>query len=416
MVGINGKTWHDLTVSDINAFIVDIDQRESFFFEFKSDEIKPNKFIREICALANTYGGYVFIGLADDKKIQGCSAWTEERINASIKNGITPIPAFDIKSFTIGGKSLLIIKVDEGSEPPYITNNGEILIRISSSSCVVKDSSVLNWLIQKNRYSLKRIEEKITIPKIQDELDIIFGYIDIGFEITISDIDMSRSLFLSADLDGIASELNKPQNTISLYRIGNEIVYSSGSVSSSNGFIPAHMHNFMVIMPDGSAKMRLLIFSNDKNSKNVNLGMLESVLSEYRKIYKGIMGNLLPDSFIYAKRYEELNVLKQFQPTVKFETQDDRYVESAQELNDRLKEARKLDESKRGVFTALTNSRIPPTGLQNVDIKQIENWGYSITCDDIIDALIHSSFMVMGMGNDQLRALEETSNKESENK
>ena len=413
MIGINGKSWHDLTATDVKCFVDDTDQKESFFFEFKTDDVRPNKVIREITAFANTYGGYIFIGLTDTKDIYGCSQWTEERLNTTIKDCITPIPIFDIKQFTIDGKLLLVLKVDEGPEPPYVTNKGEILIRISSSTSVITDSSKLSWLIHKSEHSLEQIEKRISIPKIQENLDIIFGYIDIGFTITIGDVDAAKELLLSADLDGIAAELSNPSNTISLYRMGDQIVYSSGSISS-NGFVPVHMHNFLIILPDGSAKMRLLIFNNNLDSKSVNLGMLESVLSEYKKVYKSIMGSLLPDKFIYAKRYEELTVLKQFQPIVIFETQNEQFVDKAKELNNSLDYARKLDQKQRGVFTALTDSRIPPTGLQYIDKEQLEKWSCSYTCDDIIDSLIHSSFMLMSIGNNQQKVLE--SIKDSDNR
>lgn len=82
MLGINGKQWNDIQWTDVEEFLNEIE--ESFFFEFKKDEVSGAKLIKEIAALANTYGGYVFLGVSDDKKIEGCQKWDEQRIHATI--------------------------------------------------------------------------------------------------------------------------------------------------------------------------------------------------------------------------------------------------------------------------------------------------------------------------------------------
>ena len=61
MLGINGKQWNDIQWTDVEEFLNEIE--ESFFFEFKKDEVSGAKLIKEIAALANTYGGYVFLGV-----------------------------------------------------------------------------------------------------------------------------------------------------------------------------------------------------------------------------------------------------------------------------------------------------------------------------------------------------------------
>lgn len=61
------KEWRKLTVIDIENVIKT--EEESFYFEFKDDQVDTKKMAEEISALANTYGGYVFIGVSDDKEI-----------------------------------------------------------------------------------------------------------------------------------------------------------------------------------------------------------------------------------------------------------------------------------------------------------------------------------------------------------
>ena len=113
MINIRGRQWNELTAVDIEKAIEEND--ESFFFEYKEDAVQPKKLIEEISAFANTYGGYIFVGVADDKKITGCSQWNEQRIHITIHESMSPVPSCDIKRFVLSGnKVVFVIKVDEG--------------------------------------------------------------------------------------------------------------------------------------------------------------------------------------------------------------------------------------------------------------------------------------------------------------
>jgi len=183
MININDIPWESLTYSDIEKSLSSID--ESFFFEFKEDKVQPSKIAEEVSAFSNTFGGYMFLGVDDDKKINGCEEWNEQRIYTVMHDSITPLPHFDVKRFENEmGIVVYVIRIDEGPETPYITNKGHIYERVSSSSCVVKDASKLTQLYIKRLDRLKDIERKITIHPIETgKSDNIIGYIDIGFDV-----------------------------------------------------------------------------------------------------------------------------------------------------------------------------------------------------------------------------------------
>ena len=138
MININGKEWNKLAASDIQAVISGQDFDESFYFELKDDKVSNKKLMEEVSAFANTFGGYIFLGVTDQKQIEGCTEWNEQRIHTTIHDSITPTPSFDVKRFTIDTKIVYVIRVDEGSEPPYITSSGKIYERLSSGSFVIK--------------------------------------------------------------------------------------------------------------------------------------------------------------------------------------------------------------------------------------------------------------------------------------
>jgi len=160
MININGKDWFDLTPSDVQTILNEQDTNESFFFEFKDDRVTTKKLIEEVSAFANTFGGYIFLGISDDKEILGCSDWDEQRIHTTIHDSITPIPSFDIKKFTYDSNIIYVIKIDEGIEPPYITSNGKIYERISSGSFVVNNSTRLSQMYVKREQLLENMEKK----------------------------------------------------------------------------------------------------------------------------------------------------------------------------------------------------------------------------------------------------------------
>lgn len=160
MLNINGAEWLKLKPSDIQTVISEQDFDESFFFEFKDDKVSNKKIQEEVSAFANTFGGYIFLGISDDKQIKGCSEWNEQRIHTLIYDAITPTPSFDVKKFTLDAGTVYVVRIDEGAEPPYITSNGKIYERLSSGSFPIKDSFKLLQIYNKREQLLKKQRKK----------------------------------------------------------------------------------------------------------------------------------------------------------------------------------------------------------------------------------------------------------------
>ena len=67
----------------------------------------------------------------------------------------------------IDGKTVLVIKIEEGPLPPYITTDGKICERVSSGSMLIKDSAKLSQLYAKHKDQLRRLENKIGHEDLQ---------------------------------------------------------------------------------------------------------------------------------------------------------------------------------------------------------------------------------------------------------
>lgn len=400
MVNINGKEWDKLTITDIQTMLSEQDFDESFYYELKDDKVSPRKIMEEISAFSNTFGGYIFIGVSNDKQIVGCTEWNEQRIHSSIHDSITPTPSFDVKKFSCEGKLIYVIKIEEGDEPPYITNNGKIYERLSSGSFTIKDSVKLSQIYSKREQLLSKMEKKISIPPLTANVVTIYGYIDIGFSVVPSNMQTAFDIFNNVDLNAIVKDIPTTGTTYNIIRIGNSVVYTPGGLSTNDGKLPAHTNNFIEIMADGSARMRILLINNDANDNSVNMTNSMALINIFRDTYNQIMGELFPYKVAYAKKYESLTVLRQFEPVMYYTADILALHPELREKNDKMIQRLRIQRENLGVDKVVTDDRIPKTGLYTIDKRNMENWGIDYTAEAFIDMLFYSSFATLGLIDD----------------
>lgn len=396
MLQINGKEWNKLVSVDIKNALNDID--ESFFYEFKEDQVSKADLIKEISAFSNTYGGYIFIGVSDDKIIKGCNDWNEERILNVIRDSLSPIPDFDVKRFEFeDGSTVLVIRINEGSQPPYITNKGLIYERISSGSCVVKESSRLIQMYQKRADQLRNIENKISISEIKDNINNLYGYIDMGFVIGCRNTDALEERFWNIILEEVRDFFDDV-NPVNISRIGESIIVtcSEAFMRSINGdklAMPAGVNNFIEIMKDGSVRMRFILASDNNSEQNISMASAILLHGKFKEVYSYIFKEELSSNFIYAKYYEKLKIIKQFHPILFYENE----VRDAD--SDTLNNYRKALENhirQTGNDIVITDDRIPKIGFYYIDRYYFENNGLEFSEKEIIDVLFGSRFVFMG--------------------
>ncbi len=395
MININEKSWDKLRITDIYQLLKS-DDDETFFFEYKNDDVGPKKLVEEISAFANTYGGYILIGIEDDKSISGCKKWNEQRIHITIHNGITPIPSFDVKKFKTKNKEIIyIIKIDEGVLPPYITNSGKIYERVSSGSFPVNDSIKLTQLYYKREDQFKKIESKIGIETLNDNQNLasnFCGYLDLGFSLTCNNLLEFQKYFFNINLEEIAKVIKKKNSNFSISRVGHSIIVSIGlAESKQNGetlLCPAGIHNFIEIMCDGSIKCRVVLCSDD--TKKVKINQLLLIPDDYANIYKLIVGNDFYKSFINAYKYEKLTVLKQFIPYFSFEQNEKNVFDKL--FNRHIE--------KYGNNLIITSNRIPKIGFTCIDKKYFNDCKLSYNNENLISQLFGTAHLFLGFIDD----------------
>lgn len=398
MININNKIWDKLRLKDIEKYLDTIDDDETFFIEFKEENIRNTQLTKEISAFANSFGGYILLGVNDSKKIVGCSnIWTELKINTIICNGISPTPHFDIKKFDLkNSKKLYIIKVEEGTNPPYITNDGYIYHRVSSSSDRVKDANTLNNLYLRNQNNIKKIEDKIYIPEISGTIpNNLCGYIDFGFSLTSKNIEKTKEKVRKADIEKISEKLKDYKQKYSISKVGYSLSITIGEPIMKMGNNPilttGGLSNFMEILPDGSFRCRIIICS-ETDSSIAYISLITMIHSLFKEIYAIVFGNNFVSNFIEAKKYEKLTVLKLFQPKIAV-TGESKYVEKFNKLfNDHI--------IKYGNNIIANNNRIPLNGFINIDKSLFDLNKVKFNNDNLYGQLFYTSYFLLGYIDD----------------
>lgn len=396
MLNINGKLWHELTSNDIhkflNSFSGETENDENFFFEFKASDVSNSKIVDEVTAFSNTYGGYIFIGVSNDKKCSGCGDWNEERIQNTICDNITPLPSFDVRKFIVEDETVLIIKVDEGSRPPYITGKGYIFERVSSGCRKITSSERLSDIYRKRRDLQERLTTRLEFESIsplsQYFPNNIVAILDIGFEvITNNDLDFRRKfyqynpkdVYLNFKEDGISS----------VNRIGTTFVISFGEARQNvNGdekriLIQSNLNDFMILHPDGSVKYRCILTSDENGY--VNISYIIASLNVFRRVYEYLIPDLFK-KFVYASKYENLHVIKSFIPHFDINT--------TQSLMKRGVLDNEIIDSPNIVFTG---GRVPSYGFNTIDKNFFDQIHEEYINVNLLEELFSSAFSTVGI-------------------
>ncbi len=395
MLNINEKQWFELTNDDVeeflNGFIGEANNDESFFFEFKDDKVENDKIVKEVCAFSNTYGGYLLIGVSDDKKIVGCVSWNEERIQNVICDSITPLPSYDVRRFEIDKKIVYVIKIDEGSRPPYITSKGFVFERISSGSRKLVNAERLSEIYKKKQQQHERLETRLRLEPINDlKNDFpnnIVAILDMGFEIISNDTLDFHKNFFSYNTKNLLHRF-ADKGVTSIIRLGNSLNITCGTVTQRSGdeerdtMLQAGLNNFAIIYPDGAVKTRCILSVNKDGKAEID-GIWSSK-GAYEDIYEFLFPDLL-NKFVYASKYEELHVIKSFRPCFSekiLKQFDNEALDNSELTNGNL------------IFTS---GRVPSYGYYQIDKHLIGHDETGLKLSDLIYSLFHTDYLYMGM-------------------
>ena len=175
-----------------------IEEGENVCCEFKRKFSTSEKIAKEIIAFANTKGGYLILGVDDNKDIVGVESEKAEAelIEDTACNYCEPPVKYKIDYVELNGKEIVIVEVPESGEKPhrlqdylnkFDINKAVVMIRINDKSVQASKEMVRimraradnlrlkNYFIgpnEKNVFEYLNKNEKISVKELSSLINI----------------------------------------------------------------------------------------------------------------------------------------------------------------------------------------------------------------------------------------------------
>lgn len=121
--------------------------------QFKADITNAESLASEMAAFANSEGGTILIGVADDGSIPGLSCQDVTRINQLIGNAASqlvrsPLTVSTENLLLENGRLVIVLTVPKGIDKPYFDKNGVIWLKVGADKRRVNSKEELRRLFQ----------------------------------------------------------------------------------------------------------------------------------------------------------------------------------------------------------------------------------------------------------------------------
>lgn len=120
---------------------------------------------KAVCALANTNGGCIVVGIDDDMNVVGIDQQNINGFIEDLNSLISPLPPFSISQANVKGKQVLLVNVLEGNSKPYSTcdcfylHRGDTIYRASMSEVTDMTNKTSSQNIGWERQIVSGLEE-----------------------------------------------------------------------------------------------------------------------------------------------------------------------------------------------------------------------------------------------------------------
>lgn len=121
--------------------------------QFKADVRNSDSLASEMAAFANSYGGTILIGVADNGSMPGLSSEDVSRINQLIGNSASqhvrsPLTVQSENVSLGNGRIVIVLTVPKGIDKPYFDKNGVIWLKTGADKRRVNSKEELRRLFQ----------------------------------------------------------------------------------------------------------------------------------------------------------------------------------------------------------------------------------------------------------------------------
>ena len=140
--------------------------------QFKADVRNAESLASEMAAFANSSGGTIFIGVADNGSIPGLSSQDVSRINQLISNAASQLvrSPLTVKTENVSvetGRIVIVLTVPKGIDKPYFDKNGVIWLKTGADKRRVNSKEELRRLFQiSDQFHADELPTKAGIDKL----------------------------------------------------------------------------------------------------------------------------------------------------------------------------------------------------------------------------------------------------------
>jgi ATP-dependent DNA helicase RecG len=181
-----------------SEIVQEINLGEDSSRQFKAKLNNQTHIALEMCAMSNSSGGVIYVGVNDDCTIEGLSpeeirkfsSWIADAASQLIRPAIYP----RTRVVQIEGKMILLIEVSEGSSKPYQDNKGAFWVKTGSDKRVASPQELMRLFQQNAQLGL---DEMVTSAEISDidlaKYDTFFEQTK-GLKFTSTDLNLEQVL------------------------------------------------------------------------------------------------------------------------------------------------------------------------------------------------------------------------------
>ncbi|MBI4447880.1 putative DNA binding domain-containing protein [Candidatus Woesearchaeota archaeon] len=218
---------------EVNQIISIIEGGETQEVEFKQSFHSAQEVSRAICALANTLGGILLIGVSDKKEIAGVQSNTDtlqQQLSAA-NQSVIPTPLISVEVHKVKEKIVLAVIVQKSPDNSYHTFHGAIYVRVGSTTKRIDGQTHLEFL--RNRQILS----------FDESCETTFGLEGIDTEKVMEYLKTRKQ---EKYLDG---------HTIQDFLLSNKLASRNGELKIKNPVILLFAKNTIQYFPQAEVKL-----------------------------------------------------------------------------------------------------------------------------------------------------------------
>lgn len=169
-----------------------IEQGEGINIEFKQRFSSYEKIAKEMIAFANTRGGFLFIGIDDDKSIYGIESEKSdvELIKTTAEKYCEPPVDFRIDILEIKKKEILVVEIPESKDKPHRIQDYKSILDLNSAAVYIRvnDKSVLASKEMIKILQTQTTGQSLTNYMVGGNERIVFDYLDKNETINVKEL------------------------------------------------------------------------------------------------------------------------------------------------------------------------------------------------------------------------------------